>query len=207
MVNIFKKFQKHVVTELSIIRDEEKLGNEIALLERIEKFKWDFETFSRPKFKESYREHLTVEEIQGLEKKYIYENDVESVKIVSAVRWYDKGLSKRAYTALRISDIIGIDLPSRIYGDNIIVSTQKDRDTVSIPMHAALRRLCDFIIKLDKRCYENQMCNRWLKVIMPAAGIKKYITFHCSRHTFAATFLELGGSLDALQVVLGHERT
>lgn len=43
LVNIFKKFQKHVVTELSIIRDEEKFGNEIALLEKIEQFKWGFE--------------------------------------------------------------------------------------------------------------------------------------------------------------------
>jgi hypothetical protein len=39
-----KKLQKKVITELSIIKDEEKFTNEIELLNTIEKFKWGLET-------------------------------------------------------------------------------------------------------------------------------------------------------------------
>ncbi len=40
----FKKFQQHLITELSIIRDKENFNNENELLNSIEKFKWGFIT-------------------------------------------------------------------------------------------------------------------------------------------------------------------
>jgi len=157
------------------------------------------EQFSRPRFVGSYREHLTVKEIKLLEK-YIYDEKTSfSASVVGA--WFLLG----CYTGLRMSDVIGFNFEERIYGENIIVNTEKDNDTVSIPMHVGLKRLVKFLRELNTRCYCNQVCNRWLKIIMPAAKIKKHVTFHCSRHTFAVTYLELGGSLDALQAVLGHE--
>jgi hypothetical protein len=39
---------------------------------------------------------------------------------------------------------------------------------------------------------------------MQLAGINKYITFHCARHTFAITSLILGMKLEVVSDILGH---
>ena len=46
--------------------------------------------------------------------------------------------------------------------------------------------------------------NRWLKDIMKEVGINKYITFHCSRHTFAINSLILGIPIETVSDLLGH---
>jgi len=42
--NEFKKLQKHAVTELSVIRDVEKFHNEVTLLDKLDQFKWGFDS-------------------------------------------------------------------------------------------------------------------------------------------------------------------
>ena len=39
---------------------------------------------------------------------------------------------------------------------------------------------------------------------MEAAGIKKHITYHCSRHTAATMWLTLGANLYVVSKLLGH---
>lgn len=52
---------------------------------------------------------------------------------------------------------------------------------------------------------ENQPTNRYLKEIQKLCGIKKNLTFHVSRHTFATTvILNSGGTVDNLKKMLGH---
>lgn len=43
-----------------------------------------------------------------------------------------------------------------------------------------------------------------LKAWTAAAGIKKHITFHCGRHTFATLMLDLGADLFTVSKLLGH---
>ena len=50
----------------------------------------------------------------------------------------------------------------------------------------------------------NQKANKHLKSIMEKAGIKKKISFHCSRHTFATLALHYGIPTKIVQSVLGH---
>ncbi len=50
-----------------------------------------------------------------------------------------------------------------------------------------------------------QKTNKHLKEIMIKAGIRKHVTSHIARHTFATEFLRRGGHLEVLQVLLGHD--
>lgn len=51
----------------------------------------------------------------------------------------------------------------------------------------------------------NQAINRYLKTIAKAAGIRKDITYHMSRHTFATTItLSHGIPIETVSKMLGH---
>ncbi len=52
---------------------------------------------------------------------------------------------------------------------------------------------------------QNQIINRYLKQIAEAAGIKKQITFHMARHTFATTITLMHGiPIETVSKMLGH---
>ena len=52
----------------------------------------------------------------------------------------------------------------------------------------------------------NQAANRTLKDIFKNLSIRKRITFHTSRHTFATQFLINGGQIQNLKEHLGHSK-
>lgn len=56
----------------------------------------------------------------------------------------------------------------------------------------------------NKRLESNMKINKQLKLILEKAGIHKYITFHCSRHTFATLALSKSISIEKVSKILGH---
>jgi site-specific recombinase XerD len=71
----------------------------------------------------------------------------------------------------------------------------------------ALRLLDDFFkLRLTKSIKAEQTINDDLKLIAAYAGIRKSLTTHVARHTFATTFLTLGGDVVVLKEILGHSR-
>ncbi len=53
--------------------------------------------------------------------------------------------------------------------------------------------------------YTNQVVNRYLKIVAKKANIKKRVTFHLARHTFATTVtLENGVPMESVSYMLGH---
>jgi site-specific recombinase XerD len=50
----------------------------------------------------------------------------------------------------------------------------------------------------------NQNTNAYLKEIGTLCGIKKNLTFHLSRHTFATLTLSKGVSIESVSKMLGH---
>ena len=54
------------------------------------------------------------------------------------------------------------------------------------------------------KCISNQKTNEYLKIISMVLNIKKNITCHVGRHTYATLFLSLGGKVEFLSKILGH---
>lgn len=55
-------------------------------------------------------------------------------------------------------------------------------------------------------CMKEQPTNRTLKDIAIKCGIRKNLTTHVFRHTFATEFLRRGGHIEVLQRLLGHSK-
>lgn len=115
-------------------------------------------------------------------------------------------------TGLRLSDVKRLR-HEMIINDVIVMVPQKkkntDHETVTIPLCEAAKRMIKNVAGDRIRgkifdCYCDPVTNRYLKDIAKLLKIKKHITFHTSRHTFATLFLEKTNDLASLQKLMGH---
>jgi len=106
------------------------------------------------------------------------------------------------FTGLRISDMNRISLEN-IVQDILIFFAKKTGKLQRIQLNDAA---LSFIgsDKIFNGTYSDATINEELKVIAKTCGIKKRITFHVSRHTFATNFLLCGGRVEDLQKLMGH---
>jgi integrase len=105
---------------------------------------------------------------------------------------------------LRWSDIINLDRQYVIANQfiNFDVAKTKKRQTIAINQKAlaVLKHCPEIFVHRPTDIH----VNREIKKIARQLGIKKKISFHVARHTFATNFLRMGGNLVKLQMILGH---
>ena len=53
----------------------------------------------------------------------------------------------------------------------------------------------------------NQKMNMYLKELADICGIRKHLSTHCARHTFATLTLASGATIDNVAKMLGHTNT
>lgn len=128
---------------------------------------------------------------------------------------------------LRISDVLQLKF-SNLEGDKIIVKTQKTKSTVSIKLpniawdiiekyRNIKSKSDDYIFPLltktdilDERklfyaiSAATALTNKNLKLLALKAKIKKKLTFHTSRHTWATRALRKGMRIEYVSKLLGH---
>jgi site-specific recombinase XerD len=63
-----------------------------------------------------------------------------------------------------------------------------------------------FPSRVGRRCLTTRQFTRILHQAVAAAGIKKPVTLHCLRHSFATHLLELGTDVRVIQALLGHAK-
>lgn len=112
------------------------------------------------------------------------------------------------FTGLRFSDVETLKFDN-IADDMIIIKPVKTSHidkVVKIPLCTSAKQLIDWSRKTRKvfSIYSSQYINRELKNICDMVGIRKRITFHCARHTFATMYLSKTKDLAGLQKLLGH---
>ncbi|WP_369699089.1 tyrosine-type recombinase/integrase [uncultured Duncaniella sp.] len=65
-------------------------------------------------------------------------------------------------------------------------------------------RILTFIIKHPLKVPHYNICNLYLRKWVKAAGIRKKITWHCARHSFAVNVLTKGANIKTVSSLLGH---
>jgi site-specific recombinase XerD len=71
-------------------------------------------------------------------------------------------------------------------------------------LNARAKYLIDNCPLLFVKKYKDQYMNRDIKTIFQLLKIKKHVSFHVGRHTFATIFINAGGQAEYLQKILGH---
>ncbi|MFB2121195.1 tyrosine-type recombinase/integrase [Parapedobacter sp. 2B3] len=116
-------------------------------------------------------------------------------------------------TGLRFSDVVGLKYRNiKTNPDRIELTMEKTSKSIVIPV---LPKAKVIVNRYRKNCIPNEdknvfpnianaTINSKLKDLMKLAGIKKHISFHCARHTFATSLLHSKTSLPHLQMLLGH---
>jgi integrase/recombinase XerD len=106
-------------------------------------------------------------------------------------------------TGLRFADVMQIEREA-VQGDFIQFRAEKVNKMQTITLNLKAKELIAQDETLFVKRFTNEYVNRELKVIMRNLSIKKKVTFHVSRHTFATSFLRAGGKIEKLQLLLGH---
>jgi site-specific recombinase XerD len=112
------------------------------------------------------------------------------------------------FTGLRISDVMRITYDDIIDGQLVFVpyKTKRYQKMCKVPLNETAKFLAGTGTGKVKifETFAEPVNNRYLKEIMSIAQIKKAVSFHCARHTFAMLFLEKGGKVEVLRDLLGH---
>lgn len=147
--------------------------------------------------RQAVREYLTIEEVRTLAStptKYKVRN-LFLFSCFTGLRWSDA-------TALCWGDV------EEFGGRTRIRFRQKKTGEYSVmdinAQAAALmgERRADNARIFECGCITN--CNRQLRLWIASAGIRKNITFHCARHTFATMLLTLDTDIYTVSKLLGH---
>ena len=166
-----------------------------------------------PKIEKKMPEILTMEEVVRL---------LEQPKGDTPKEIRDKAMLELLYaTGIRVSELIGLDVGDVNPDAGFIRCTSRGKDRV-IPLYpTAIRALQDYIHDIRPRIiadpneealFVNMNGERmsrqgfWkiIKYYQEQAEIKKDITPHMLRHSFAVHLLENGADLRSIQEMLGH---
>ncbi len=108
------------------------------------------------------------------------------------------------FTGLRISDAQAID-ENTIVDGNLKFHAVKTGKFQKIKLPKAALIINEQCPEMFTEKHSDQHINRILKDVCGVLGIKKKITFHYARHTFATNFLRQGGKVEVLQKLLNHK--
>lgn len=119
------------------------------------------------------------------------------------------------YTGIRFCDVISLkfsnfDLPNHILSfEQSKTKGRSGRSIVHIPIREDIAELIhkDSSTGADSKVFRlpsHPTCLKELRKWTTAAGIRKHITWHCARHSFATNILKNGADIKVVADLLGH---
>lgn len=149
-----------------------------------------------PKQEPSIREFLSMDELRLLDSTNCNDPAVKNAFLFCC------------FTGLRFSDCRRLT-PSMIEDGTIVLRQEKTREPVRIPIRANAMKYIDMentdkdrpFFSISK--YDN-VVNRVLRKWAEDAGVKKHVTFHVSRHTFATLLITSGNDIYSTMRLMGH---
>lgn len=156
---------------------------------------------------ESRRNHLTSDEIEKLEKWQAPQEESRLALIRDAFLFC-------CYTGLRYSDFITLSirhLQQMQHDTWLIKRSVKTRHDIRLPIRLlfdgkawTLWKKYEHKLPSFTSLPDNSNTNKLLVKLCNCVGIKKHISFHTARHTFATLLLYKGAELTTVQKLLGH---
>jgi integrase/recombinase XerD len=108
-------------------------------------------------------------------------------------------------TGLRVSELANLREDNISWQRNCITLIGKGSKRRVVPMSKRVRLLLlDCFSKMHKFPLAMRTIQKYVKLVAERARIRKKVSPHVLRHTFAVTYLHKGGNLRALQAILGH---
>jgi site-specific recombinase XerD len=147
------------------------------------------------------RAFLSAEELGKLEE--LYSKNILKKNRSNVLRYF----LFSCYTGLRYQDIKKLRFKDITEGNYISIQMGKTKEYVNIPLINKAQNLIPgkgFDNQTVFRVLTDQPTNRYLKDIIKEVKIKKKISFHCARHTFATLSKSLGIDYDVISKILGH---
>ncbi|AQX08053.1 tyrosine-type recombinase/integrase [Elizabethkingia ursingii] len=105
--------------------------------------------------------------------------------------------------SLRISDIKALKRVD-FMDYKVSVLSQKTQKYISIPLNNRAKEIINLNPDLFVKFKAEQKINLDLKDIAKVYKVKKKMTMHVGRHTFATNYLKSGGTIQDLQIILDH---
>lgn len=162
------------------------------------------------RFEKTERHFLTERELQLIEDTTFKVPSTQHIKDLFVFACYT-GLSSIDVQELKADHLVkGIDGNDWLY-----TKRTKTDEPLKIPLLPKAKEILDNykddqdVLKSGRLLpvYSNQMMNRILKEIATTCGIRKKITFHVARHTFAtAITLSNGVPIETVSKLLGHTK-
>lgn len=106
------------------------------------------------------------------------------------------------YTGLRINEVK--KLKRQGIGRTITFTSDKTGKTNTIPVNNSARSFVEHYPDLFVKWISEQKMNDYIREAVNIVGIRKHVSFHTARHTFATNFLRKGGKVEDLQKLLDH---
>ncbi len=176
--NYFKKFKK----ALEVLVDEGLLEKNPA------------KSIVLKKSESINKEILTFDEIKLLTQTPIHNEEVKRAFLFSC------------YTGLRFCDVKVLSW-NNINNGNVKLIQSKTARPVIVPLHEITLQILNEGKTDSGRIFNlptHTACLKDLKVWVKKAGIKKHITWHCARHSFATGLIYYGSDVDSASSLLGH---
>jgi site-specific recombinase XerD len=214
----FEKFLRSYVPEdhqkkmenNTVMKHIQRLRKMVTLAYKMEWIDKDPFIKFKPTYIKNEREFLSEDELQTIIEK---EFEIERLELVKDLFVFS------CYTGLSYIDVMNLNEDNITFGIDggkwIITNRQKTHNKVKIPMLPIAEELIEkynghIKTKKTKTLFpniSNQKLNSYLKEIADLCKIKKNLTFHIARHTFATTItLSNGVPIETVSKLLGHTK-